>query len=546
MKSFSSDMTPILTLSKWCSENDLIAKYISVDTKDYKKASLEAWERLREEFNNNRSYSFINRVIIGDFKSNYIQMTRINSYFSVDIYDTITSFNYFDTLYKSPTVSWIGLKPDPFSDNPNEMSIPIIRPIYGLYNSDKIGWSYISVSTKLLTDAIDNYVIPKDSDLYLTINDKNYQLVDGTFYEITPEYTISSQKKTNGAIVQEVKDYKGRKSTIVSVGSSLNGWHLSQSLSNSEFAKQNKYYIIIMLLVAITVLSLSISLGLLLNRLINSPLKKINNKIKLIAQGDFSTDTSIEWNNEIGMIGKGINTLSKDIVNLIDMRIANEKEKQELEYQMLQSQINPHFLYNTLNSIKWMATIQKADGIAEMTTALSRLMKSVSKNTNQIVTLREEISLLDNYFVIQQYRYGGTITLEYMVEEERLYDCGVLKFTLQPLVENAIFHGIEPKGAVGKISIRIYLISDEKVGIEITDNGIGMTEAQLQSLLDGSSDTGSNFFKKIGVQNVGQRIHYTFGEEYGLTFTSKVGEYTRASIEIPYIIMEKDLDIPMQ
>src|SRR5690606_39201106 len=126
-----------------------------------------------------------------------------------------------------------------------------------------------------------------------------------------------------------------------------------------------------------------------------------------IAQGQFFVDKMIEWDNELGDVGRGINRLSQDIVALMETRLADEKQKQELEYRMLQSQINPHFLYNTLNSIKWMATIQNARGIAEMTTSLSRLLRNITKDIRKLVPLREELALLDDYFLIQKYRYGS-------------------------------------------------------------------------------------------------------------------------------------------
>ena len=135
-----------------------------------------------------------------------------------------------------------------------------------------------------------------------------------------------------------------------------------------------------------------------------------------ISNGNFSYEAAIEWNNEFGEIGKGINSLSTNVVQLMEHRIAVEKQQKELEYQVLQNQVNPHFLYNTLNSIKWMATIQNATGIAEMTTALSRLLKSISKGTRQVIPIREELELLKNYILIQQYRYGGIITVTYKIE----------------------------------------------------------------------------------------------------------------------------------
>ena len=149
-----------------------------------------------------------------------------------------------------------------------------------------------------------------------------------------------------------------------------------------------------------------------MNRMITVPVSRLQTRMVRIAGGDFSRDPSVEWDHELGDIGRGINDLSENVSELMEKRLEDEKQKQDLEYKMLQSQINPHFLYNTLNSIKWMATIQGATGISEMTTSLSRLLKSISKGTSLLIDIREELSLLENYFTIQSYRYGGTITMD--------------------------------------------------------------------------------------------------------------------------------------
>ena len=209
---------------------------------------------------------------------------------------------------------------------------------------------------------------------------------------------------------------------------------------------------------------------------------------------------------------------------------------------MLQSQINPHFLYNTLNSIKWMATIQGANGISEMTTSLSRLLKSISKGTSLLIDIREELSLLENYFTIQSYRYGGTISMDIQVDEESLYNSEIIKFTLQPLVENAIFHGIEPKGSAGHIQIHVgYEIADatDRIRIDVTDDGVGMTAEKSAQILSSNDDSSADFFREIGVSNVHKRLQYQFGTEYGITIESKEGEYTTMSIHIPNCPLEQ-------
>lgn len=182
-----------------------------------------------------------------------------------------------------------------------------------------------------------------------------------------------------------------------------------------------------------------------------------------------------------------------------------------------------------------MATIQGATGIAEMTTSLSRLLKSISKGTSLIINIREELSLLENYYTIQSYRYGGTITMEIQVDDEALYDCEIVKFTLQPLVENAIFHGIEPKGAG---SIRIHVGYEQpqdhrNIRIDVTDDGVGIPADKAAQILTNNEENKAEFFREIGVSNVHQRIQYQYGQNYGITIESVVGEYTTMSVHLP-------------
>ena len=286
-----------------------------------------------------------------------------------------------------------------------------------------------------------------------------------------------------------------------------------------------------------------ILLYLLLHRIISRPVDLLQRRINAIASGDFSRDTEIEWEDEFGVIGSGINRMSENVSTLLDKRVEDEKQKKDLEYQILQSQINPHFLYNTLNSIKWMATIQGASGISEMTTALARLMKNVSKGAKARIPLKEELDLVNDYFLIQQYRYGGSIALTCDIEDG-LYDCLIHRFTLQPIVENALFHGIEPKGCAGRIQIRAWSEDcasaqaggyAKNVHISVTDNGIGMTPETIEHVLKGDAKPTADFFRQVGISNVNKRIQYDYGASYGITIESTVGSCTTMTITLPYV-----------
>ncbi len=312
---------------------------------------------------------------------------------------------------------------------------------------------------------------------------------------------------------------------------------LSQTLSNDLFAPKTNIWILVMLGVCLLVIVLSAIITLYLTRTISLPVEKLKKRIDKIAQGNFLLDRNIEWNSELGDVGRGINRLSQDIVALMDSRLADEKQKQELEYRMLQSQINPHFLYNTLNSIKWMATIQNATGIAEMTTSLSRLLRSIAKDNRRLMPLKDELSLLDDYFLIQKYRYGSTVSMVKEIDNEELLTGLIPRFTLQPLVENAIFHGIEPKGR-GEILIKVAKSGFADILVTIEDNGIGMKEEEISTILSNPGNGSKEMPENIGLRSVNERLRLAFGDNYGLSIESESGQYTRMKILLPFLQKE--------
>lgn len=528
----SSSVQPAIDLANWCSHKNVIINYLSSPDAAHTALTTSAWQQLKEEYTSPQSSNYISRVVIGNYRKNYLHVSRIASFNAFNMVDTITHLPYFDQLYNSRELTWVGPTNNPFSDQKDELMLPIITPIYSKYNLQKVGWCYISLSTKALTHELSKDNFPDDSHLLLTINNETYDLLDPSLSKVAPSELLSCDKKGT-TYVSQVQTADHITQTYITTPCQIKGWYLSQNISSAEFKAQKRIYIMLIFIICLVVVTLGITLTFILDYLIIKPINNVLHKINQIAVGDFSYDATIESEDELGQIGKHINLLSKSVTELMTNRIRIENEKKNLEYQILQSQINPHFLYNTLNSIKWMATLQKTTGIPEMTTALARLLRAVSKDTKQIITLKEELDLLNNYFVIQQYRYGGTITLNYQIQSEDLYSYLIPKFTLQPILENAIFHGIEPKGDAGIITIAINLNTSHELIITVTDNGIGMTPQQIDHLLHHTDDNPSEFFKKIGIYNVHQRILYEFGPPYGLTIASVLNEYTTVTITLP-------------
>ena len=550
----AEDMKEIVTFTKWCCSNSEVGHYLerlkdqpklptaSKDTEGLRPLALSAYKRLNEEYITSGSAGgkkYMARVIISTPNTgNFLQ--------------SMTCANYSSSFDAARDFRWIGVVDDPISNANHEKIIPIVRPVYDEYSLEVIGWTYVEVSSRLFTDYLASYPQADDSQLFLTIGDKTYGSSRRTWDDPSMPYTdfkpvTGTATLDPGTQVFSVVSPEGEKRMLVRRPVEVegsDGWYLSQVLSRQQFNQQRMVYLLLIVGISAAIISLGCLLTVLLNKIISQPIKRLSLKIDAIADGDFSRDSEIEWNHELGSIGRGINNMSENIVTLMDKRVSDEKQKKDLEYQILQSQINPHFLYNTLNSIKWMATIQNATGIADMTTALARLLKNVSKGTSSMVTLREELDLVKDYFLIQQYRYGGSITMDYHIESDELYDCEIHRFTLQPIIENALFHGIEPKGTAGAITVSV--TSDTMNGkkvlkISVTDNGVGMTGETIEAVLHEEDSSGKNktdFFRHVGISNVNRRIQYDFGPEYGITIVSEPGVYTTMTIVRPYKIKE--------
>lgn len=534
----NGSMDDIYQLARFCQTNGDVANYIAQNPNPGSVLSVATYDRIYEEYNNNPSSSYIPRlaVITND---HFLQIVSAAYSSTDDLAEEVPELPFFDTLLDAGGYDFsTGFINDPFSRQGIQV-LPILRPITYQFNSVQGGFLFLEVSSSLFTDALKRYTIAEDSSVLLTLDSHHYRYEGGKLTELPVSCNVlrdlTSTAMIDGIQITEIKNTDGHTRIMVTAPLNLPDCYISQSISLSELHDQQWILLGILFGTLISILALGILLMLLMNRMIHVPVSRLRAKMLRIAQGDFSRDASIEWQHELGDIGRGINDLSENVNLLMNKRLEDEKQKRDLEYKVLQSQINPHFIYNTLNSIKWMATIQGAEGISEMTTSLAKLLKSISKGTSLLVTVREELSLLQDYFTIQSYRYGGTITMEIQVDEESIYDCRIIKFTLQPLVENAIFHGIEPKGS-GHILIHaareIYRETD-CIRIDVRDDGVGMSPAKAEQILSSNEEGSSDFFRELGVSNVHQRLQYEFGAPAGITIDSVEGMYTVMSIHIP-------------
>lgn len=300
----------------------------------------------------------------------------------------------------------------------------------------------------------------------------------------------------------------------------------------ARFGDESTQLLLVVIIILITSLFLAALLAVIISNYLTKPIHHLNDRLRRIAANDFSFDPVIERSNdELGQMGRVVNEMSVSINHLLNETHDMYEERKNTEIALLQSQVNPHFLYNTLDSIHWMAVIQKNDGIAGMTRSLSNLLKNIARGVNTSITLREELSLLEDYVAIQSVRYLETFVFKNEVPPE-LYNCKIVKLTLQPLVENAIFHGIEPTGECGEIVVTGREESGDII-LCVEDDGAGIPPEQLARILTAHGGENKASLNGIGVANVHRRLQLTYGARYGLTVESELNRFTRVSVRIP-------------
>lgn len=305
--------------------------------------------------------------------------------------------------------------------------------------------------------------------------------------------------------------------------------------------RRNRMDLILVLVIGIFL----VILCLMIIRQVVLPYKKIENNMTLFLKGytiDGLQDSEIALTKEVDRI-------FSELIQLLKSEQMLNENKRQAQYLALQNQINPHFLYNTLESIRSEAMEAGMDSVVCMTEALAHFFRYTISNMENMVTLEEELDNINTYFLIQKYRFEERIgiTIEYDEEEHDLLNhCLLPKLTLQPVVENSIIHGIERK--MGFSTVRIVLRCTEKrLIIQVSDDGIGMQPEALDDLnrkLNQSLFESLHNKKKkggIALVNVNNRIHLIFGEEYGMTVYSTPGVGTDVMIELPLVTSRREL-----
>lgn len=308
------------------------------------------------------------------------------------------------------------------------------------------------------------------------------------------------------------------------------GWTVVGVAYTSELLKNRSQTQLIYTLVTLLLCLVLAAAVTILSRRITKPMILLQDSMKRVEKGKFEqVDLTRIPDHEIRTLGKAFNMMADEIQKLMAENIREQEEKRRNEMKALLSQINPHFLYNTLDSIVWMAEAGKNREVVHMTMALARLLRRSISSDQELFTIRQETDYVKNYLDIQQMRYKDKLDYE-MVIDEAILEKPVIRLVLQPLAENAIYHGIKYKGGRGLIRIEAYPEGRDII-LKVTDNGKGMTEEQMKSIFQKHK---VNYERNgVGVYNVQTRLKLYYGREYGLCYESCPDGGTAAIVRIP-------------
>lgn len=428
-----------------------------------------------------------------------------------------------------------GQKPVWFLDLDNKENIKnlyLIRMIYNVDNFSEAGLMIICINREVLKSVYSEF----STEFMQNINIVNR---DNTWIIGTKSYSKDSLDKSFQLDENKKWDYLIDKKQNVLLAYrkvSQGDWIIVTESSLSKLNEElNRFRLMFIIIIVCTILILSIFSILMAIDIIN-PINRLVDGMKKVEEENVHQEIVVDRSDELGYLSKCFNKMSKEIDILVNRVYKEQLTRKEAELKALQAQINPHFLFNTLESINWMAQLNNVPEIRDMVTSLGSIMEANIGKGNPLIPLRQELKYIDSYILIMKNRYGERLTYESDIDETIL-GCQVPKLLLQPLVENAIYHGIDRTRKKGEIKLIIKRQVDV-VYIEVMDNGKGIEAEELVALNKKFEEVNDDYLlmrhrKGIGLENVNGRIKLFFGQQYGLTMESEYESYTKIKLTIP-------------
>ena len=389
----------------------------------------------------------------------------------------------------------------------------------------------IEMAYQGLEEVLDEVTLGNGGYIYLM--DSNGDIIWHPKFELI----ASGRVKENNLVAAGYDDgsreevFNGTRQTVVTKTVGYTGWKLVGVIKGTGISLNMLKTRLFIVFVILLIIFIVILINSYISFRVTNPIRELEKSVKALEEGNLDADIYMGGSYEVQHLGKSVQDMKFRIKGLMQDIVSEHEEKRKSEFDSLQAQINPHFLYNTLDIIVWQIENEKQSEAVHTVTALARFFRlSLGKGKN-IVTVRDEIDHVKNYLMIQHMRFKNKFDYEFDIAEDVL-ELPSLKLMLQPLVENAIYHGMEFMDGDGMIMVKAWREEDE-LYLSVADNGLGMTEDKVETILTGKSASGNGRGSGIGVKNVNERIKLYFGEAYGLTIDSEPDEGTTVIIHLP-------------
>lgn len=377
----------------------------------------------------------------------------------------------------------------------------------------------------------------------VTLGNEGYiYLIDGNgeiIYHPRAQLIDSGLEHENNRAVSEYRDgiyqetFQGEERVITVKSVGYTGWKLIGVAPRQTVSLNSLKTQLLVVFVAAFILFLMSLVNSYISSRITTPIRKLELSVNEIEKGNLNAKVDAEGSYEIRHLGQSVQNMAKQIQVLMADIVSEHEKKRKQEFDTLQSQINPHFLYNTLDIIVWMIENEQKAEAVKVVTALARFFRISLSKGKSIITVHDELEHVRNYLMIQHMRFKNKFSY-YIDAADDCLELASLKLMLQPLVENAIYHGMEFMDGDGEITLKVWK-EGEDLYFTVRDNGLGMTREQVESLFSDSILVTSKKGSGIGVKNVNERIKLYFGEEYGLRIDSEPDEGTEITIHLPAV-----------
>ncbi|MDB5052226.1 MAG: Histidine kinase [Bacilli bacterium] len=478
------------------------------------------------------------------FKSNLVNSIMIlpadhNKYpISRGKYNYITAFNgdYRDSPVYKRTITIKGLEVWDFSFNVNSKDYFATASSVLINQSENqvLGIAIIFLNVDQIKNIFDN-ANSSNGELYVVMDQKNQIIYNSDKSKIGKLYSDTAllSKIGNLSSGSFKADLNGVRNVVTVYTSENSGWKIINAVPYKYIVKDVNQIAKITLWVASLCLLVVFLTAMKIYFSLYNPIKKLSISMNKLGKTNLNIQVVTKRTDEIGLLTNRFNYMTDRITMLINDVEKEQIQKKENEIKALQSQITPHFIYNTLNAVKTTVLLGRNENANEMIIDLISLLKAAARNTSNFIALNEELNYVKSYISIMQYRYDKHFIVSYNVDYN-LLDAKVLKFILQPVIENCIIHAFEKLDSNNQIVLRVKGNRDY-MEIEIQDNGVGMSSEQIEEYMDNNQQNSDNKFSQIGLRNIDERIKLNCGEQFGITLLNNLDEGTIVRIKLPVI-----------